>query len=324
MIGGRRGIYVSVFALGALHACSDARSIGFSRARSQRHEGDGRLDVLWRTAGALADVNRPSPLRAVPSHGRVFVVDANNARLYALRLADGGLLWDSRTTAPSAALDVPHDVAVTADQTIVVADIGRKGLVLFDTTGKLLRFIPIRPTVYSLCGLRNRVLMYTFSLNQPVWALDLGTGDVRKADLPWADLHGALPDETSGTLQSDAAHGACVFALETGDGFAVWRNGRFGQPHAFVEHVVPEFGKQVRSAMSASLVGDDVYVAFSGRSKQRRRLIDVYSATSGAYKVTLAASDQLYWLAPAGEAFVGISPTSQGRDILRLTMRKVK
>jgi hypothetical protein len=81
-----------------------------------------------------------------------------------------------------------------------------------------------------------------------------------------------------------------VLALELGRGFALYRDGRFGPPHRYVEsfdlpdvEVRRSFGSRSQRVLERQIAaydvaadGGEIDVAFEGKTSAARRLIDVY------------------------------------------------
>lgn len=312
----------SLAALALIGACREAD--GANRTAPARRMQETEWSVQWRVKAPTVGNAPAKPLRLTTYKGRVYVVDPTVGIVSALNAANGKVLWTTRGT-DSLKLTNPRDIIVTKGGKVAVADMDRRALVLLDSTGALRRSIPILPPVYSMCAVGDSILMLTWNVTKPVWLVDANTGASTRYELPWVDsTESRTSAPRSGNFQGNQNRDACVFTREDGDGFVVWRQGGFERPRKFIEqstNAAREFKGHI-TAVNGALVDDTVYVLFNGVTADRRRIIDVYDAATGAYGRTLTTPYELMWLARDGKSYYGIIPNKESsREIVAFSQR---
>jgi hypothetical protein len=119
--------------------------------------------------------------------------------------------------------------------------------------------------------------------------------------LPWKALREA-PGIQRQLFVAGAGPDACVLALKLGQGFSVYRNGRFTQPTEYVEPLelpnvevaerkLPNGGRARSERVldrrmgpaAVTAAGDTIVVPFVGETRYASRIVDLYRAPSGGY-----------------------------------------
>jgi hypothetical protein len=179
--------------------------------------------------------------------GGVAVVDIQNRRI--TRVSALGKVLGAVSTGTMG--QQPNQVCPFGDNRFLVADVFQPLLLEFDSTGALIeRLSPI-----------------------------------------WPDLANARLESYQVTLHSDATSTRCLVALGTGRGFALLFPGQKPVVGRYVEEF-DVYGVGARkdegkiafwATYDAAFVADTVLMLFAGKTPDKYRLVDRYSATSGEY-----------------------------------------
>jgi hypothetical protein len=265
------------------------------------------------------------------NEGRLYIVDRAAPRLVALDARTGAYLWrvGRRGSGPAEFAGI---ASIYPDRNggVGVVDIRNRRISRMTPDGRFAEIVPtgkLGQQPNQACRYGDTHLLTADVFRDSLVEFDsLGT-PVRRLSPLWPDLGGADWESRQVVLRSDAASAACLVALSTGRGFAVLKA---GQQPVFAPYVetfeVYKVGdrKDERelkfwATYQASLAQDTVFILFSGRTREKDRLIDRYSARTGAYLDTY----RLPFATPrfaVGDAMVFVVDTSQTR-ILALRRR---
>lgn len=260
----------------------------------------------WDTVVAIGGPNdtllsRPGWLRA--EGGRLYVFDGIDQRVLAFDDA-GRLRWTwGRQGAGPGELRGVRDMRLDAQGNIVLLDADNLRITLVSPTGQLIREIPIRTELARPEGIvplpRGEYLLWTLSAEAPFVRLGPAGEEVARHPFPWAGFAELPPMATQGTLATDPSSGRFAFAFAFGNGFFLFDEVD-GTPVVgrFVEHTpwptIATTGDESRrttgfterpifSAADALLSDSVLSVLFVGRSPGERRMLDRFSAETGAY-----------------------------------------
>lgn len=295
--------------LGVAMACGmDARREGERLASPPRRTILAEnWDTLWIVGGGEADTLLLDPLRVVAGRGRVYVLDQSGPRVISFAAADGTLLWMAGTQGggPGEFL-APRAMALLPDGRVVVSDIANARLTILGGDGASLGSVLVHGVgdVLSLCALQDgSVLLFPGNSTHHLVRMSIDGRVFGPIRLPWPDLEHAPPLARQVELQNDPTGEACIAALNMGRGYARFEDGRFRATGEYIEHVeLPvveereshdDEGRVVRrverirsgtlATRAVSLRQDTLAVVFSGTTRRRGRLIDLYVSTSGEY-----------------------------------------
>ena len=293
-----------------LHDAS--RSAGSSPPQATtRRFVDVTWDTVWMHGGNAGDTTLLIPFAISAAGGRVHVGDRAEQRVVALDAATGAVEWLSgRQGAGPGEFRRMDAIAATADGGVLVADGGNGRIAVVDAGGRTRDYLrPDGIPIYlSLCPLADgAVAVGTGGPGHPVVLVDRRGAVVGRPELPWPDLNGMYPAAPrQGLFAAEPGGAGCLYALALGRGFTRLADGRFEAAHDYVEWFdVPESiltpsipgqppnerlkGGWAPAASGATVDGDEVTVAFWGRTKDRGRLLDVYSRSDGRYLRTVRA-----------------------------------
>ena len=296
-----------VIALAALPGCGehspDERKADAPRSRVIAAT---QWDTLWVRGGSESDSLLLIPRTIAATENRVYILDAGAGRVVALRALDGALEWVSGRkgggpgeyrNAASMTLTPGGNVLVTDPQNLRMTELGQDG--------RVVREIPLRDIGYvqSVCPLRDGTfLMAALEGERPLVRIDADGRVVSRHPLPWPDLADAPPLARQAVLAPTPDREACVLGLVMGRGFAVFREGRFGEPGRYVEWFdLPEvqttrttsdrrkteesrIARRRIAATDMAAEAGDVFVSFEGESTDAGRLIDRYDLRTGSYR----------------------------------------
>lgn len=284
-------------------SCTDgdvagARAARPAAARERRLE-PVRWDTLWQRGRTGEDTLLLMPLALAADSQRVYVVDAAGYRVVAFDAASGAPAWvrGGKGGGPG---EFTGPVAVAAaGGGAVVADPGSARLTFLDAFGAVTREVthPDFVQAHSLCPLADGALLVATGARQPLAVFTPDGSLARRVALPWPDLDDVPSLALQLRLAPTSDRRGCVVALSLGRGFAVYANGRFTAPHAYVEpfdlpEVKVERSRRTRTqrltdrqiaTYDVAAVDGEIALAFEGKTALARRLVDVYAESSGAY-----------------------------------------
>lgn len=279
----------------------------------------------WQRGGSDADTTIQFPFRMAADSERIYVLDAAARRVVALRAVDGAVAWISGAegSGPGEFRD-PSAIAVAGKEVIVADPLNARLLVLEAATGAPRATVPAEDisAVVSLCPLPNGdVLLHTLGAPEPIVRLDRRGRIVERVPFPWRDLTQRPGIAMQGHL-AVLPGGRCVLALGTGRGFSIFDGRRFGPPVRYVEYfdvpgVVVErtsegSGTSQRlierrvAATGVFATDSEIAVPFEGRTADMSRIVDLYSARTGAYRGTLRLGEPVAALIRAGPFWVAL------------------
>lgn len=269
-------------------ACADGPQV-------ERRFSQTAWDTVWQATGSFMDSLVPSPALLAFNRGTLFVVDRATPRVVALDAETGAYQWKvgRRGAGPEEFAGVS---AMFAERTggVGVVDIRNRRVSVLSGSGE---FVFRTPTV-ALGQQPNQVCPFGASgfvvadvFGPGLLDVDTTGAIVNRRDPLWPDLAAADLQSRHVLLRSDGTGKRCLVALATGRGFALLSPGDSAVLGQYVE-TFDVYGVGVRAdegemkfwaTSDAAFSGDTVLVLFSGRTPERARLIDRYSAVSGRY-----------------------------------------
>ncbi|HEX6370960.1 MAG TPA: hypothetical protein VF006_18720 [Longimicrobium sp.] len=302
----RRAAALAALALLAAAGCG-TRDGATPAAASERTVVPVKWAMLWRAGGPEQDsvLLYPNGLLAADD-AHVYVPDPAGFRVSAFRVADGSLAWTfgRRGKGPG---EFTSFIAIQVNPAgeIVVADRENARLTVLGRDGALRRevSIPNVTAIESFCALENGDYFVSTGSSEPEPLVRVSaTGAVRSRHaVPWTQLREA-PGIQRQLHAAAAGADACVLALKLGEGFSVYRGGRFLPAVEYVEPMeLPEVeistgtlagGARSRSERltvrqtgpsGISVTGDTLVVPFVGRTENASRVLDLYTVASSRY-----------------------------------------
>ena len=258
-----------------------------------------RWDTLWQRGRAGEDTLLLMPLALAADSDRVYVLDAAGYRVVAFDAATGALHWvrGGKGGGPG---EFTGPIAVAAARGgAVVADPGSARLTYLDASGAVTQEVthPEFVQAHSLCPLADGSLLVATGARTPLALLTPDGRLARWLALPWRDLDDVPSLARQLRLAPTSDRRGCVVALSLGRGFALYTNGRFAAPRPYVEalelpEVQVERSRRTRTqrladrqiaAYDVAAADGEIAMAFEGKTRLARRVIDVYDESSGAY-----------------------------------------
>lgn len=286
----------------------------------------GEWDTVWQTDAAFMDSVIPSPGAMTFNQGRLYVVDRATPRIVALDARTGAYQWRAgrRGSGPEEFAGIASTYP-DRDGGVAVVDIRNRRISRLNPDGSFAELISTghlgqQPNQVCRYGDTNFLTADVFG-DSLIEFDSLGTA-VRRLNPLWPDLEGINWESHQVVLRSDYASDACLVALSTGRGFAILTAGKQPVVAPYVEtfEVYKVGGRKDEGKMKfwatyqAALVQDTVFILFSGRTKDKDRLIDRYSAATGAYLDTY----RLPFVTPrltVGNEMVFVVDTSETRIV---------
>ena len=277
-----------------------AQSLFSSSDDVERVRSSVVFDTLW-TWGGPSDTLLAGPMapRSDGAGGLVFF-DVLNQSAYRIGM-NGDLLWawGTKGEGPGELQNV-RALDVAADGTVVLVDSGNRRVVRLSADGRLLDEAPVREGlgIFSSATALSAGKLAVHSF-QPL--LMLWGDEVEPAGLP-GGLGEPHPLQHQGQTTRWGVDG-WVFGFSTGNGWMRFRGAELEGVFPYAEHVeFPEVRDErggatrgglsrmdkrpVQSGLSLSVVGDTLFVLFSGESRLRGRVLDKFDVRSGAYLET--------------------------------------
>ena len=286
-------------ALAALLACADSPLPERHAPATVRRFAPAPWNTVWRRGGAVEDTLLLMPIAVAADSARAYVLDAAGHRVVAFDAATGAPAWHTAGKGGGPG-ELASPVAIAAARGgVVVADPGNARLTFLDATGLVTQEVTVADVASSrsLCPLADGTLLLATGEDRPLALIRADGGVERRLPLPWPEL-ADLPSLARQLRLAPTAGGrACVAALELGHGFAmvadervVWRRPyveAFPLPRVQVTRSLrtrtQRLAERQIAAYDVAVAGDEITMAFEGRSRAARRLLDVYSASTGAY-----------------------------------------
>lgn len=275
--------------LGLLGGCA-------ADVRSGRTTLQVQWDTVWRSSSALMDSVLPSPTLMTYNRGTLFIFDRASASLVALDPKTGVLLWKVGRSGQG-----PEEFAgisaVFADRAggVGLVDIRNRRIARVSSLGQFTGLVPIAAIGQQpneVCALAGNRFVAADVFQSGFLVFDSTGSVIRKLDPVWPDLVEAPSiDSRTVVLWNDEAGKRCLVALLSGRGFALLSPDQ----SPIVARYIEDFeaygmgnrkgeGEMEYSAVNdAEFVADTVLILFSGRTPDRGRLVDRYSALSGSY-----------------------------------------
>lgn len=265
-----------------------------------------KWSMLWRAGGPDQDSVLLFPIGLITADAEhVYVPDAGAFRVAAFRVRDGSLAWTyGRRGKGPGEFSGFIAIAINHSGEIVVADNRNARLTVLGPDGALRREISSDqlPGIESFCALQEGGYLISTGSSEPEPLVRVSaTGQVEERyKMPWTELREA-PAIKRQLYAASAGGDACVLALKLGQGFSMFRNGRFSA-HAYVEPLeLPEVevstrdmdngGSSRRERLLVHQVGpsgvsvtdDTLVVPFIGRTADAARLVDLYGVAGASY-----------------------------------------
>lgn len=315
-----------VFAAMLLAACTADESSNSEpgvRTEGARRWLAVRWDTVFRAGGSAYDTLLELPTRLAADEDGVSVLDPAAGRV--LRFArDGRLAWIfGRPGRGPDEFRRPRDIKLDRYGRSWVLDPGNARLVGIDPTGSSSVGISLmalqRPADSFVPWPSGGALLVTLDRQLPLVRV-AATGEViERSGLPWRGVDSLHPLAAQLVVGNDPKTDRWAAAFGLGDGFFAFRGmegsrerWRYVESAEFArieEHltVTPARSERVSrvresrfTAEAVSVCQDRVFVFFGGRSADRNRLIDVYTASDGLYRGSLRLPTHPRWAVIAG------------------------
>lgn len=263
-----------------------------------RHIVIAEWDTVWTTAPAFMDSTLPSPSLLTYNDGQVFVFDDGALHLAALDSRTGRLAWAVGRQGQGP-LEFQGVAALfpRPGGGVLVLDIRNRRLLRFSSAGVFegstsLAGLGQQPN--QICAVRGDHFLVADVLR--VGLLEMDSSGQLAGERPslWPDLGRAPGRPPQRLLRNDPSGVHCVVAILSGRGFALLSPGRSPITARYVE-TFEAYGLGARrdepdmqfwALADAEFVADTLYALFVGRTADRYRLVDRYSAETGAYRDT--------------------------------------
>lgn len=290
-------------------------------------------DTVWATSRRLTDTLIPSPNLMTYSSGRLFVYDNSLSRVVALDAATGRPLW-----AVGRMGNGPNELAGIAailpdrEGGVALVDIRNRRITRIDPLGQFSAPVPVTTIGQQpnqVCYMKNGTFVVA-DVFQPNLLAMTSTGELIERLGPiWLDVVSLAMESRHVLLRNDPLGERCLVALLTGRGFAIvtpdlsTRTARYVEPfdvHGLGERR-SEGDVKFSAIVDAEFSGDTLLVLFSGRTKEKYRLIDRFVGVEGRYLDTFLlpfGTDEM--AAGDGQVFV-LDPEQTGVVALRPRLR---
>lgn len=287
----------------------DSRAIGKSRQDAVIREGArtihrNELPPLWTHGGSQDDSLIALPMSRAADSERVVVYDSMDGVFTAYSASTGDIQWrvGRRGKGPNE-YSAYVVLARTPGGDFLALDWQNLRVTYIEpstgSTRRAMRWPVLSAPRYPCVTADDRLLILNSSPGRPlIWLTD--SVATLEAPLPWPNAREMHQLATQGILAA-GPHGDCVLTLKYGQGFARYQQ-QDSLPlyiRAFVEPValpiltrekgpggvtITGFPKgTVRAAITAAVGETEVLIAFGGRSKFRRLLVDRYTLANGDY-----------------------------------------
>lgn len=282
-------IPVLVFVLMALSSgCTEDPGLGRRVTRTA-------WDTVWQASGPFMDSLMPSPALLAFNRGTLFVIDGATPRVVALDAGTGAYRWKAgrRGAGPEEFAGIS---AIFPDRAggIGVVDIRNRRVSALTHSGTFAHRIStagLGQQPNQVCPFGEGGFLVADVFGVGLVEVDSSGNLVTDREPLWPDLAAADWQSRQVTLRSNGTGSRCLVALSTGRGFALLAPGENPVIGRYVEDFdvygigarVDEGEMKFWATYDAAFVGDTVLIHFSGRTPERARLIDRYSATSGYY-----------------------------------------
>lgn len=243
------------------------------------------------------------PTALAAGGGRVFLAAADGA-LLAIEARSRHSIW--RVSPPTGRSVVRRLLRAPRGELLALAGPGDSVSVFAEATGRELRRWSSRAFLQGGCSSSaGRILFGTLDSIALV-ATDAGGRLRRGSMLPWPQFAFAHPLQRQVVMAGDGT-GACVVALATGPGYAVYRDDRLERLVPYVEYVptpnvrvserfedagtrvlTSHMSIQAVAARDVAVLDGVIYVTFEGRTERAGRIIDRFDLRTGRYIGTLA------------------------------------
>jgi len=302
-----------------------------AKASSGRRIAKVQWDTVWRTNRSFMDSVLPAPTLMTFNRGTLFVFDPAMARLAALDAKTGALLWKVGRVGQG-----PQEFAgVSAlflDRAggVGVVDIRNGRIARVSALGQFTGLVPTATVGHQaneVCAFGdNRFVAADVGTSTPL-VLDSMGGLIKKLSPIWQDLVDAPSNDSRQVLLwNDETGKRCLVALLSGRGFALLSPDRAPVVARYAEDFdVYGVGERkgegeikFAAIYDAEFVADTVLILFSGRTPDKARLIDRFSATSGKYLGTYLLPFKTVEFAAGGGMVFELDPSETNIIAVRL------
>jgi hypothetical protein len=289
-------------------------------------------DTAWQTSAAFMDSVIASPSILTFNQGTLFVLDASAPRIVALDAKTGMYLW-RLGRAGAGPTEFAGVSALFPDRNggVGVVDIRNRRATRLDLRGKVSGTIStasMGQQPNQLCWFGDNRFLVADVFDPMLGAFDTLGERVASLDPLWLDLTNADWESVQVTLRNNGSGTTCLVALSTGRGFALLAPGREPVVTRYIEEfeVYRVGARKDEKKMTdwatydAEFVGDTAVIHFAGRTDDKYRLLDRYSAVTGSYIDTYRLPFKTGEFA-AGAGLIFVVDTS-GTSILALSPRR--
>ncbi len=279
-------------------------------------------DTVWQTSRELMDSLIPAPGTLIYNDGTLFVVERSTPGIVALDAETGAYRWKAGRRGAG-----PEEFAGIAaayperDGGLGVIDVQNRrigrlsaggGFAWSFTTGNLGQ----QPN--QACRLGHDRLLVADVFRPRLIVSDTTGSPIGSHQALWSDLENADWESRQVTVRGSGDATRCLVALSTGRGFAVLSPDADPVVSPYIEPFEPyrvgprasEGEMTYWATYQAAILDDTVSILFSGRTPEKERLIDRYSATSGRYLETLLLPHKASRFT-AGDGLVYVLDTSR-------------
>jgi hypothetical protein len=320
-----RGLTAALLTLLVVGCSNDNRSSGEARTLGEieRRWAAVQWDTVFVVGGSADDTLLYLPTRLAADETGVSVLDRGAGQV--LRIdRHGRLIWrfGRRGRGPTE-FSRPRDIKLDRLGASWVLDPGNARLVRIDAAGQTAVTIPLsalsRPADAFIPGRPGETLLLTLDRERPLVRLSSKGEVIERLEFPWPGFSSLHPLAAQLVTGHDPRSERWVAAFGLGDGFFVFRGLRWtGYRGRYVESAEfprveekrlsnPGRSQQVAhvrgarfTAEAISISEDRLFVFFGGRSPDRHRLMDIYSAEDGTYLESYRLPAQPRWAVYAG------------------------
>jgi hypothetical protein len=298
---------------------------------TERQVLQAQWEEMW-TVGGVEDTTLIQPFRFTASPTGIYVID-RAMQVAAFDPGSGELLWavgeEGGGPGQFRSLD---GITALPDGSALVLDVRNGRMTVFDRTGVETEALatdggPMAPI--SACPTPRGYLVLGVDPEDVLVEVDDRFQEViGRPRSPWRHLEGEPFLVRQGVLLP-TDDGACVYVLEVGEGYGIYRDGELQSTGRYVEPVPPPAyetyqtepgvppsvrlaGEVVPGVLGAQVFGDTLFVGFGGATELARRVIDVYDWREGRYLHSLVIPGLFDRITLAGGTFVFLYHTPQG------------
>ena len=299
----------------------DHPEVGMSDQPSERRivaVPQDSLRALWTRGGEQDDTVLFMPVSITADSDLVFVADVASHEVIAFRSVDGSVAWRvGGKGAGPAEFDVPMGLAVLPSRELAVIDQRNARIAIVSRAGHVVQHVSLASLALttSVCGAADGALLVA-AAGEDAAEIVRVTRDGRivgRHGPPWAEARGSSTIATQLRLERRGLDGSCFVGLMLGVGFALFDGERFTHVSPYVERLALPAAERSRrgerlaerqiAIADVAIDEGEIAIAFEGRTAERRRLIDMYDAATGAYRRTYLIGPTVTSMARDGGRF---------------------